>query len=468
VSDPSVHPLPSTPPPESAGAGLLDAREARHILDEALAVSEAEDTEALFESRVENLTRFANNEIHQNVTARDHTLLVRARIGLRSGAARTNRLDSNALREVADRALSLARLSPEDPDLPEPGGPMEIPALDAYVPATAACTPESRADRVGSIVSRTAAHGLEAAGALTTAATARAYANTRGRFAFHTGTHAGFTCTARGEGGSGWVGRHRRDVDDLDVERLGAIAIEKAERARGPVAFEPGPMTVVLEPAVVAELLLFLTVLGFGAQAEQEGRSFMAGRMGQRITGERVTLMDDPYDPRAFGCPFDYEGTPPQRVMLIENGIARAVVHDRRTGHRAGVSSTGHASPPPAVEGPLPFSLVMSTGESSVDEMVASTERGVLVTRFWYNRVVDARRTLITGMTRDGTFLIENGRVTHPLRNLRYNDAVLDVLARADLIGRDAEPAVFDYTGTCVVAPALRVRDFHFTGASPS
>jgi predicted Zn-dependent protease len=253
----------------------------------------------------------------------------------------------------------------------------------------------------------------------------------------------------------------------LDAERLGAVAIEKAERSKNPGAIEPGRYTVVLEPSAVAELVSFLAFLGLGGQSLEEGRSFMTGRMGERITGERVTLMDDAYDPRGFGRPFDYEGTPRQRVASIENGVARAVVHDRRTASRAGTQSTGHAAPPPATEGPLPYSLVLAGGDLSLEELIASTERGILVTRFWYNRVVDAKKTLVTGMTRDGTFLIENGRVSRGLRNLRFNESVLDVLGRAEEFGRDAEPTVFDWSGSCVVAPALKVREFRFTGVSP-
>jgi predicted Zn-dependent protease len=438
------------------------------LLAEALSMSEAEHAEALLQSRTESLTRFANNEIHQNVTARNHTLTLRVIIGRRSGRATTNRLDPSAVRQLADRAIMLARLSPEDPDLPEPGEPAEYRSLEAFVPATAASTPEQRAEAVGPVVRAAVARQLNAAGAHTAAAAALAYANTRGRFAYHTETYANFTCTVRSDTSSGWVDRHRRDVSQLDTERLGAIAIDKAERSRRPGAIESGRTTVVLEPSAVAGLLVFLAHLGLGAQSEQEGRSFMSGRMGQAITGERVVVVDDPCDPHAFGGPFDYEGTPRQRVTLIENGIARAVVHDRRTARKAGVASTGHAAPPPAVEGPLPFSLVMAGGERSLEEMIASTERGVLVTRFWYNRVVDARKTLITGMTRDGTFLIENGRLAGALQNLRFNESVLEVLARAEAFGRDAEPTVFDYSGGCVVAPALKVRDFRFTGVSPS
>jgi predicted Zn-dependent protease len=260
------------------------------------------------------------------------------------------------------------------------------------------------------------------------------------------------------------VDRHRRDWRALETDALGAIALGKAERSRDPGEVPPGRYTVVLEPAAVAELVAFLAWLGLGAQSEQEGRSFLSGRLGERITGAGVTLVDDAFDPRSFGRPFDHEGTPRRRMTLIEHGIARAVVHDRRTARSAGAASTGHASPPPSIEGPIPYDLVLGQGERTLDELIASTERGILVTRLWYNRVVDAKRTLITGMTRDGTFLIEGGRVTRGLRNLRFNESVLEVLERAEAAGREAEPTVFDYTGTCVVAPALKVRDFQFTG----
>ena len=448
-------------------SALFTREEARLILEETLAASAAEHTEAVLEDRQQSLTRFANNEIHQNVTSRDHALTVRATVGRRSGVATTNRLDSNALRQVTERALTLARLSPEDPHLPEPAPAAPYEPLEAFVPATAACGPEERAEAVGPVLASAQRRSLNAAGALSTGALGIAVANTRGVFAHQTETSAQFTCTVRSSDSSGWVDRHRRDVRELDCAALGEIAAEKAERSRAPSGMEPGPMTVVLESSAVAELVMFLAGLGLGAQAEIEGRSFMQGRRGQRITGERATLKDDPYDPRAFGRPFDVEGTPRQRVRGIDHGVAGPVVHDRRTALITGGQSTGHASPYVSTEGPMPFSLVLEGGEHTLEEMIASTERGVLVTRFWYSRVVDPRQTLITGMTRDGTFLIENGRLVSGLRNLRFNESVLGVLERAEAFGRVGEPTVFDYSGTCVVAPALRVRDFRFTGVSP-
>lgn len=440
--------------------------EARVLLSEAVAASGAEQTTVLLSGRDSSLTRFANNEIHQNVTSTQRTLTVRAMEGHRVGWASTNRVDAAGLREVADRARTLARLSPEDPDAPEPAGPQTFEPIAGFVEATARCTPEERADAVAPVVRASLARGLNAAGALSTTANVLAIADSRGLFAYHPDTHSQFTCTVRSEDSSGWCDRHRRDWRELDVDRLGRDALEKAEQSRAPGDLEPGAYTVILEPSAVAELVSFLAWLGLGAQHEQEGRSFLSGKLGQRITGDWVTLVDDARDPRGFGRPFDYEGTPRRRVVTIESGIARAVVHDRRTAKKAGTESTGHACAPPAIEGPIPYDLVLSSGTQSTEELIASTERGILVTRFWYCRVVDARRTLITGMTRDGTFLIENGRRSRGLKNLRFNESVLGVLERAKAVGREVEPTLFDYTLSSVLVPALKVRDFQFTGTT--
>ena len=450
----------------AAGRSPLSLDEARGLLREALAMSPADRTAVVLEARDESLTRFANNEIHQNVSARQQTLTLEAVVGRRRGIATTSRLDSSGLRQLADQAVTLARLSPEDDELPPPATTPVASPLAGFIEATAECTPDERATAVGAVTRAAHARGHNAAGALSTGASVLAVADSQGLFAYHPDTYANFTCTVRTPDSSGWVDRHRRDWRQLEVAAQGDIAIRKAEQSRDPVEIAPGRYTVVLEPAAVAELVAFLAWLGLGAQSEQEGRSFLSGRIGEAITGTDVTIVDDAFDPRSLGRPFDYEGTPRRRLTLIEKGIARAVVHDRRTARKAGVESTGHACMPPAVDGPLPYDLVLATGPHTLDELIAGTERGILVTRFFYNRVVDARRTIVTGMTRDGTFLIERGCVTRGVRNLRFNESVLEVLARAEAIGREAEPTRFAYSGNGVVVPALRVRDFAFTGVT--
>jgi len=345
-------------------------------------------------------------------------------------------------------------------------GPETYTPIEGYVAATAGSTPEQRAAAIGPVMQAAHDAGLDSSGVIATAAEAIAFASSAGRFAYHADTRANFSCTARSDTSSGWVDHYDRNVNAIDVERLGAIAIEKAERSRHPGGIEPGKYTVILEPHATAELVAYMGFLGLGALSVQEDRSFMSGKIGERVTGEQVTLVEDPYDPRAFGRPFDYEGTARRRVVPIERGIATAPLYDRRTAKKADTTSTGNASAPPGTEGPVPYSMVMAGGESTLDEMIASTEHGILLTRFWYTRVVDPKHTKLTGMTRDGTFLIENGKITRGLRNLRHNETVLGVLSRVESWGRDPEPIYFDFNGSCVVAPALKVREFEFTGVT--
>jgi predicted Zn-dependent protease len=444
---------------------LLAEGEAQKLLKSVLERC-PERAEAIYLESDEALTRFANNHVHQNVRSRRRSVMLRLFLGKRSGVASTSRLDTQALDDLVQRARDMAELSPENPDFGDLPMPAPIQPLKGYVDATAECSPEERAEAVLRVVDPVKKVDMVVAGALSTGSNLVSVANTSGVFAYFPSTASNFTCTVMAEDSSGWVDVHARDWRKLDTGALGLKAIEKARVSAHPVSVPAGKYTVVLEENAVAELVAFLGWTGFGAQSYQEGHSFLNGRLGQKITGERISIVDDAFDARTLGMPFDYEGVPKRRTSLIENGVAKGLVYDSISAKRDAVASTGHALPPPNPEGPLPYDLIVGTGEHSLDEMIAATERGILVTRFWYNRVVDPRNTVITGMTRDGTFLIENGRVTGGVRNLRYNESVLDVLARAERIGKTALPTVFDYTRNCVVAPAMQVREFNFTGVT--
>lgn len=450
---------------ESAGV-LLEREETQSLMRRLLERCGPRVAQAVLHEEDESLTRFAVNFIHQNVRARRRRLVLSLRDGDRVGVASTSRLDDGGLHHLVERAAELARMAPPSPDLPDLPGPAEYRPIAGYDGATAECSPEERADRVGAVVAAAKAKRMVAAGALTTSARVFAVANTEGVFAHHPSTYSQFTATVTAEDSSGWVDGHARALSALDTEAMGRSAIEKAERSARPQALPAGKYNVILEENAVAELVTFLGWLGLGAQSYQEGQSFLNGRLGSRVTGEHIQVVDDAFDARSLGVPFDAEGVPRQRVVLFENGVAKGLVHDRKTARKDGTQSTGHALPPPSPEGPLPYDLVLQPGDSSLEEMIAGTDRGILVTRFWYNRVVDPRNTIITGMTRDGTFLVENGKITKGIRNLRFNESVLGVLERAERIARVGRPTVFDYTGNCVVAPALWVRDFHFTGVT--
>ena len=444
---------------------LLAEGEAQKLLKSVLGRC-PERAEAIYLESDEALTRFALNGIHQNVRSRRRSIVLRLLIGKRAGVASTSRFDAQALDALVERARTMAELAPENPDLGDLPGTASYAPLAGYVEATAECSPEERAEAVRLVVEPVKKQNMVVAGALSTGSSLVAVANTSGVFAYFPSTASNFTCTVMAEDSSGWVDVHARDWRKLDTAAQGRRALEKARVSAKPQAVPAGKYTVVLEENAVAELVAFLGWTGFGAQSYQEGHSFLNGRLGQKVTGDRITIVDDAFDARTLGMPFDFEGVPKKKVALIENGVAKGLVYDSISARKDNVPSTGHGLLPPNPEGALPYDLVVGTGSDTVESMIAATERGILVTRFWYNRVVDPRNTVITGMTRDGTFLIENGKITGGVRNMRYNESVLDVLARAERIGKTASPTVFDYTRNTVVAPAMQVREFNFTGVT--
>lgn len=249
------------------------------------------------------------------------------------------------------------------------------------------------------------------------------------------------------------------------MEQLGQRAVAKVNASRAPRTLPPGSYPVILEPAAVGLILGYLGWYTFNGKAVHEGRSYLAGKLGQPIIDPRLSVWDDAMDPRTIGVTFDFEGVPKRKTMLIDQGVARAAVYDRRTAKLAGTTSTGHALPQPNAFGAVPANLFLSPGTATVDEMLASTERGVLVTRFHYVRVVDPVRTIITGMTRDGTFLIEGGRIVAGIKNVRFNQSMIETLASVDAIGAAGALSGESYTGVAWT-PALKVKAFNFSSAT--
>jgi len=264
--------------------------------------------------------------------------------------------------------------------------------------------------------------------------------------------------------GSGYAEQMAADVRDIDAEAIGREAVDKAVRSRGAIRIEPGEYTVVLEEYAVAEALNYLAYMGLGALSLQEGTSFLRGRLGEQVVDPRISILDDARDPRGLPSAFDYEGTPRQRVDVIADGIARGVVFDRRTAARAGRDSTGHALPAPNTFGPFPNHLIMSAGTTPRSKLAEGIERGLWVTRFHYVNVVKAEQSVLTGLTRDGTFLIEHGEVARPVKNLRFTQGILDAWSRLGALG--TEQRLIEGWGGAVLAPAMRIDGFRFTGVS--
>ncbi len=431
----------------------------------ALELPGVDGVEVLFVHEWGGLTRFASSEIHQSTWREDTSVRVRVVSGGRIGVAATNDFSEGGARRAAWSAREMAQVVSPDPQFPGLAPPAPVPERDGYDEATASATPASRATGVAEVV-RQCPRGFTAAGAFETRAVEVGLANTEGQVCWAPATQASLTAVVTGgEGGAGFAEASAARAQELDPVAVGRRAADKAVRSQRPRDAEPGVYEVVLEPGAVSTLVGFLAYVGFGGRALLEGRSCLSGKEGQRVAAPSVTVYDDALSPDTLGLPFDFEGTPRRRVELIRRGVFVDGVYDRRTARQAGKESTGHGLPPPNPEGPFPLNLFLAPGDATLEDMVADTGRGLLVTRFHYSNVVNPVESTITGMTRDGTFLIEGGEVTHPVKNLRFTQSILAALAEVAAVGRDTELASeFFFSASRV--PALRIGAFRFTGRS--
>ncbi len=443
---------------------LLGEQEFQHVAQGALAASEADQTEVLIQSGTAALTRFANSYIHQNVEESDLNIRARAVIGKRIGVAATDVVTAEGVREVIQRASSLARLQEENRDFVSLPGPKPQATIDAYLERTAAFGPVERAAVVKEICEAAGRAHLVAAGAFRATCSETAVANSLSVWGYHRETTADANTVVMGETASGHAERLTLDAGEIDGTALAAEAIDKCKRGADPQDLAPGVYDVILEEYAVTDLMDYFAFLSFGAQAFTEKRSFMSGRLGELVMGENISIWDDGRSPAGIPAPFDGEGVPRERLDLIAAGVAKDVAWDSCYGTVAGHASTGHALPAGDTFGPLTSNLFLAPGTATKAAMLASTERGIWVSRFWYTRPVHPLTVVMTGMTRDGTFFIENGRIVRPVKNLPFTQSYLEAMNRVELIGRDTM-LLPSFTGTCRV-PALKIRGWDFTGAT--
>jgi predicted Zn-dependent protease len=442
--------------------GLLSREQARALADRVLAFSSADQTRVNITSEWSGNTRFADSSITTSGGVSDASVVVTVTIGKRRASASTNVLDPDALKRTVDLAARLARLAPEDPEFMPELGPQTYSAVDAFLERTANLHPEARASAVDQAIKAAASAGKPAgqvftAGYLEANARAIAVATSSGLFAYHRTTDVDFSMTARtpDRTGSGWAHAGGRDWSAIDAAAIGRIAAEKAVASRNPQVIEPGMYTAVLEPQAVADLVPLLAN-AFDARNADEGRSPFSKpgggtRIGEKVVDDRVTLFSDPEDAGLLSQPFDFQGLPISRTVWIEKGVLKTLAASRFWARKQGIRPTGF---------PLAGGLTLTGGTNSTAELIAGCAHGVLVTHFFYIRSLDPRTVLQTGLTRDGTFLIENGKVTRALKNFRWNESPLLMLNRLEDIGRP-EPVAAGR-----MMPPLRVRDFNFTSLS--
>jgi PmbA protein len=449
--------------PRGEGSVLFAERELRTAVDTVLRIAKSAgvaETEVHIEEVADSLTRFANNAIHQNVAEHGLTISVRTVVDGRTARATTNRIDEHSLRGAIDASLSLAHSQPRDPLLLPLPGAQRYRAVKRFVQETAATTPQDRARAVKRACDLAVKRGQNAAGIFATGQSQSAVGNSRGLFAAYRETHAEFSITMQEAPAASWAKANAANVRDFDTQALAVRASDKAHRATHAVELPPGRYTVILEPSAVLDLVGFL-FYDFAATALQDKRSCLNDRMGTQLFGKNITIYDDAYHPLQMGAPFDGEGMPRERVLLVDRGIPKNLVYARTTAKAARKKPTGHGFTLPNEYGEAPMNLVFSGGDSSLEEMIASTDRGLLVTRLWYIREVDPYEKIMTGMTRDGLFLVEKGKVTSAVRNFRFNQSILEMLRNVELLGpavRATGEEAFE-----MVIPAMKVRDFHLS-----
>ena len=446
---------------ESSGVAGLELAERVLALAEAEGASEAE---VLLLGGEEQLTRFANSQIHQNVAETNTQVSLRYVSGRQVGVSGTNRLDDESLRRLVRSAAEICRLQPEREDfqgLPK-GGPVDYVSGGA-ARSTAAASPEQRADGAQAVIAAADEAGVQAYGSFKTVNERLAVANSHGIRAEEERTYAHLITVSMGaDGESGYAETAAVDVDEIDAAAIGREAAGKARASREAQALEPGDYPVVLEEYAVVDLLDMLGYVGFSALAVQEERSFF--EPGKKIGSELVSIWDDAADPAGTPCSFDYEGVAKQRVQLVEAGVCVDVVYDAQTAGKAGRSSTGHGLPAPNPWGPFPLNQLMAAGDKSREELIGGLERGLLVTRFHYTNPVHPKLAIVTGMTRDGLFLVEGGEIRGPVRNLRFTQSYLAALAGVEAVG-SSRRLLRGFLGS-VVVPQVRIASFTFTGAT--
>lgn len=453
--------LGDAPLAEAAASLLISREEAQALVEKVVKLSRAEAVAVSVESGYTGNTRFAANQMSTAGGVTDAQLAVESSFGPKHAVVTTNDLSDESLQRAVAESERLARLAPDDPEAMPGLGPQKYVEVPAFFESTASLTPAERAAAASTALEMARSAGdLEAAGYIEVQMGANALGNNHGMFAYHRSTAANYTLTVRtADGtGSGWAAADHRDWSKMDVRQVAERATEKARRSRNPVGLEPGRYTVILEPQATGDLVRLLAFAA-SARAADEGRSAFVkqgggNKIGEKIVDERVTILSDPVDPDLLGQPFDGDGMPLARQVWIENGVLKNLAYDRFWAKKQGKTPTG-----------FPSSLKMQGGSTSLEEMIRSTERGVLVTRLWYLRPVDPRTILYTGLTRDGTFLIENGQIKGAVKNFRFNESPLFMLNNLEALGPSVRLAGTG-AGGAIAMPSIKVRDFNFTSLS--
>jgi PmbA protein len=439
---------------------VLEKDKAFKILEKALSYSNSDMAEAVLESERMSLTRFAESQISDNIDKEETTLYIRSVRDNKLGVSATGDLSNEGVKKAAaDCETVLEYMLPDEKFVSFPS-PADVELKEnLMIDGTSNFGPKRRAEAV-ELMARIARKGnMKTSGAFRIDQTVLAVANSLGVRRFFAGNSAQLSLTVSGNSkNSGWAMEYNRDASKIDVRGIGMNATRKAATSREPIVLPDGQYTVILEPAAVGQLLLLLSFMGFGCKTFYQRRSFMAGRIGEEIAGDNFSVYEDPDDPDFNFRPIDFEGVPRRKVALIENGVAKGVVYNSYYANLMKTESTGHALQPTNMYGPYPKTMSVTPGDGSIEEMIRSTEKGVLITHFWYLNFLNPMKTMVTGTTVDGTFLIENGALSSPIKNMRTNQSILEAFSNIEAITKDR--IVYPQFSVLMKVPGMKISGF--------
>lgn len=449
---------------------MLGKEKSMEILEKALKLSKADETEVMLMGHNHCLSRYANSQIHQNVAEVNTTLHVKAVVGKKIGVTSINSFDPESISIAMNTAYKIALTQKEIEDYSGLPGVAEIPQAQTYFPRTAEINAEEKALIIQDMIVHTHGENMTLNGAFYTGASELATANSNGHTAYHIGTKSNIVALTSGKDVSGYASMSSRNVDDIDYTRLVEESLASTKTYNGIKSLEPGKYPVILEEYAVAEMLIYLSDMALTANSVENEHSFVIPEKDKKLFGDHISLFDDGMNPATFMMPFDYEGVPKRRLDFIKNGtVTGNYTHNTYTAGKIGAKSTGHALPPGAgISATEPFQMFMEAGKHSCDEMVKDMGTGVLVKRFHYLTTVHPLKTIISGMTRDGVFWVENGEIVARLNNMRFTQSIIDAFKNTKALS-DVRKLIWfrDFTldfPICMTVPRLYIEDFNFTG----
>ena len=438
----------------------------KKICDEIFNITKGTQTEVIINSKESALTRFADNVISQNVSNTDTNISIRLVKNGKMSKVNFNQNKSSEIKKAVDNALYLLKNQEKNSGalglLNPSAGITE--KKDLFVKNTAEISPEFKALKIKNLAKKCKKDKQICYGTLENGYTKTTIANNLGLHLSHKESYVEYDITVKDKDGFGWAGQGANNIDIIDFDKIEETAIQKAKLSKNPLSIKPGKYTVILEPAAVAEFLMFMNFYGFGGKFYLEGQSFISGKIGKKVLSDKLSIYDNGLDGPSAGMPFDFEGFPRKKLALIEKGVAKTAVFDRKTALEAKTKNTGHGLPIPNTWGPLPVNTFVSPGKTSIGDMIKQTSKGILITQFHYTNILKPLTLEITGMTRNGTYLIENGKIKKAIKNMRFTESLLKALNNVICVG-DKTTTTMSYIGKTSV-PALKIKDFNFSSST--